>query len=169
MSHGRFARIVIHSTGHQTDPAELEPMLKEFILGQCIIKHGSGRDALLYSGVIKSLHLPDKNSRIITIDIPHLFQRKIGCEVNPDIDKVRWVEIDSPPSGLIMEFDWFRRSQEHERLKLASEHSGDKCWLCSSKDPIVIEIFRTGILKMFLMESRRKEENLLKRLRRRLF
>lgn len=169
MPHGRIAEIVIRSTGHRTDPSELEPVLKEFVHGQCIIKNGSGRDALLYSGVIRNVHLPDKNDRKIIVDIPHLFQRRIGCDANPEIDKVRWGQIDSPPKGMIVEFDWFRRSLKRERLKLASEQSGDKCWLCSSKDPIVIEIFRTGILKMFLEESRLREENLLKRLRRKLF
>lgn len=169
MEKKKIVDLVMRSVGYGTDPNILKPMLHEFIRGECIVKQGRGRGSLAFYGIIEDLIIPDESVLSITIHFQQLYEQVIGCEANLNVETVKWRKISPPPGGMIVNPDWFRHQKRRHRLKLASERTDDRCWLCSHEDPINIRLFRVMLVKMFLEESQEREQTLLRRIRRKLF
>jgi hypothetical protein len=169
MEKKKIVGLVMRSVGYGTDPNILRPMLSEFIRGEFIVKQGRGRDSLALYGIIENITIPDEKILSITIHCQQLYEQVIGCEANLNIETTKWKKITPPPGGIVINPDWFRHQKRRRRLKLASEQTDERCWLCSHEDPINIRLFRVMLVKMFLEESQDREQTLLRRIRRKLF
>jgi len=170
---------------HPSDPKQLTKLLFEFNRGEFVLKKGRGQ-GIVHCGKIARLEVPDLKRRRIIIYPAFMYSRRIGCDAF-DLRMNRWDEVHAQPEKIEFDYSWFYRQPRHARLKLefvpkADEEAKsrvrrffswgpvitDRCWLCSSEDPMYVDLFRTMLFQMLLAEQPQRESK-LKALRNRLF
>jgi hypothetical protein len=140
---------------HHKNPAELRELVRKFIGGQFVLKKGRGSETEELCGKIVRIDGPDDSIQKMIIHYEELHRLRIGCDAD-FVPEEQWDKRSSSTGKLPFEYSWFYPQQKHERLKLQSVPRGERCWLCSSSDPMYLDLFRTMLRAMFLKESLRK-------------
>jgi len=159
---------------HPSDPIELKKLLPRFTRGEFVLKKGWGVNTDVYHGQIAELEIPYPTVKKLRIHPAKLTSRRIGCD-GDDRAVNRWDSVELVPEHIDFDYSWYYTQPHHERIKLeyVIRDTGkkpvffsrrivttDRCWLCSSDDPMYLDHFREMFLEMFMKESKARESRI---------
>lgn len=150
--------------GHPSDPRILHERLSPFRGGEFVIQKPTG---LIYHGKLYTAEVPDLSIQEIAI-VPEIVDTR-----DHPLSK-EWKRLEPLPERLIFQYTWYHSQPRHQRLKLESVVEvpkgiggegpkrivSERCWLCSSTNPIFLAHFRAMLIAMFIEEKLKKPSTL---------